>query len=670
MRIGRRFKISSLMYAGFAAVLCLSALVGGASLYGKSIISGLVHEFEVLVKAVQGVATFEEKMLRTRLAAKDFVQRGDDQAAADVDRFGAEATAFIETLAADPELAGQKPALDALATEARAYLDAFRDAAALQNRLETRVDGALNPAASAVDISLARLIDGASSSSDGIAVQAAGRAKASWLAARLEIERFLKTGDPTQAESALSELNRVDDEINAMATGGAGAQTAALASGLEAEVAAYREAVQVIADIKTQRDRLVADRLEVIGGEIVTRARAIVTENTEREYAVQDELDSTNATMTWIVVGVIVVAVLIGVALASTIARSITVPVSAMTAAMKRLADKDLSIPVPATDYKNEIGAMSAAVQVFKDNMIRADELAAAEEAQRADRERRARQIEDLTRGFDSSVATVLTSVGSASNQLQQTARDMSSVATQTNEQATAVAAASEEASVGVQTVSSSAEELSSAIREISSQLSDARSMTSSAAGEARDTGAIVENLSRVANSIGDVVDLITDIAEQTNLLALNATIEAARAGEAGKGFAVVANEVKSLASQTGKATEHIARQISEVQVETGRAVTAIASISSVIESVDGSAAAVAAAVEEQAAATQEIARSISQVATGTDEVNQNISGVSQAAGTTGESAGQVLDAAGDLSQQSDTLKRLVEDFLTQVRAA
>ena len=375
------------------------------------------------------------------------------------------------------------------------------------------------------------------------------------------------------------------------------------------------------------------------------------------------------ATRVVIVAAALLAALLCG-GLGFAISRNVATPVRRMTGVMGRLADHDLAVEISGTDRGDEIGAMAKAVQVFKVNMIKGDELAAAQKAEQAAKEARTAQVDRLTKSFDGSVNGVMERVAGQATQMKSAAQSLTATAEESTRQACTVATASEQASANVQTVASATEELSSSISEISRQVAQSSRITATAVSEAEKANHMVQGLAEAGQKIGAVVALITDIANQTNLLALNATIEAARAGEAGKGFAVVAAEVKNLANQTAKATEEIGGQIAGVQGATKDAVEAIATIGKTIGEINTIASTIASAVEEQSAATKEIARNVEQAAQGTQEVNANITGVSQAANDTGSAASQVLASAQDLAQQSDDLKVLVGTFLSGIKAA
>jgi len=223
---------------------------------------------------------------------------------------------------------------------------------------------------------------------------------------------------------------------------------------------------------------------------------------------------------------------------------------------------------------------------------------------------------------------------------------------------------------VNVQSVASASEQLSASINDISKQAAHAAGIASGAVNQARATDGTVQGLAQTANRIGEVIGLINDIASQTNLLALNATIEAARAGEAGRGFAVVASEVKSLASQTAKATDDISGQIADIQKVAGEAIEAIQTIGGIIGEVNEVATAIAAAVEEQGAATQEITRSTQQAAQGTKNVSDNIVGVSAGADAAGAAAQNVKAASDMVDAETRQLRGQVDAFLARIRAA
>ncbi|MFZ0780016.1 MAG: methyl-accepting chemotaxis protein, partial [Candidatus Sulfotelmatobacter sp.] len=194
--------------------------------------------------------------------------------------------------------------------------------------------------------------------------------------------------------------------------------------------------------------------------------------------------------------------------------------------------------------------------------------------------------------------------VSAASEELSSTSQQITANSEETSAQAKVVSNATQQVSQNLQTVATGAEEMGASIKEIAKNASEAARIATSAVRVAETTTATVSKLGESSNEIGQVIKVITSIAQQTNLLALNATIEAARAGEAGKGFAVVANEVKELAKETAKATEDISRKIEAIQTDTKAAVEAIASISEVINQVNGISSTIATAVEEQNATT------------------------------------------------------------------
>jgi methyl-accepting chemotaxis protein len=362
--------------------------------------------------------------------------------------------------------------------------------------------------------------------------------------------------------------------------------------------------------------------------------------------------------------------VIVGIGVGYYLIRDVSSGIASIVKPMQALSNGDLTAEVPHQGETTEIGAMAGTLQMFKEALIAkkaADEAASLDADAKIERGRR---VDSITRDFEAMIGQIVETVSSASTQLEASAGTLTSTANRAQELTTAVAAASEEASTNVQSVASATEELTSSVNEISRQVQESALMAGAAVDQARKTNDRVSELSKAAARIGDVVELINTIAGQTNLLALNATIEAARAGEAGRGFAVVASEVKALAEQTAKATGEIGQQIAGIQNATQDSVGAIKEISNTIEKLSEISSTIAAAVEEQGAATQEIARNVQQAAQGTQQVSANITDVQRGAGETGAASSQVLSAAQTLSGDSTRLKLEVGKFLTSVRAA
>ncbi|MBD1548745.1 methyl-accepting chemotaxis protein [Roseibium aggregatum] len=432
-------------------------------------------------------------------------------------------------------------------------------------------------------------------------------------------------------------------------------QIAAEVDGYEAEFAA----------MLTARDNFQAASAELT--QLSDQVRTQITEMAEQ----QSLASSRQADTALVLIGAaIVAAIAVSILLAFTLTFVIAGPIRRLTDVMARLAGGDTDVEIPSTGQRDEIGAMSRTVQVFRDNDLERQRLEAQTEQAQARQADRQAQVDALIAGFRDSVQGLLGSLDETAQDMDSTARALSDMAARSAEQASNTATASEGASMNVENVAGAAEELSASIGEIGSQVQRTTDIVSSATDAVRDTNGKVQDLAEAANRIGEVVTLIQAIAEQTNLLALNATIEAARAGEAGKGFAVVAAEVKELATQTSNATEEISSQIAAIQGSTTDAVNAISAISSTMEEVDGYTQSIASAVTQQGAATNEISGNVQRASEGTRAVQDNMHDLAETVEQTQAASGSVLTAAGHLGQRSEALKGEIETFLERVAAA
>lgn len=697
-----KLRIGGRLIAGFAVLSAVLAAAVGCTIFAVSDVSGAVNRMVTLRTPVAISSTEMVSNLYSTLATlRGYLLTGDPQGKADRAAMWKELDTAVATFDKMAERF-TNPENKRKWEEAKIKLGEFRAAQAKAESIAFTPDAfpatkiLLTEAAPRADIMFAEITrmineeEGLEATPDRKRLlKAMADTRGNLAAAMSQIRTYLLSGDKAEKEkfarpwenfrrgfaavaaqkSMLTSAQRTALETFDKAFG----ELAPLPEKMFAirDSAQWNAPVQVLATEAAPRARTILDLLNGPKGADGTRSGGIKTNQQLMLEQDAGKVQSDTAFLIWIEWGLLAAGLAAGAAIAFFTVRSITIPVRSMTGVMGRLANGEMSVTIAGVGRFDEIGEMADAVQVFKNNMIEADRLRAAQEEmeKRAEIERRKAML-DIAAKFEASVGGIVNSVTAQATELQATAQSLAATSEETKRQSTTVAAASEQASQNVQTVASATEELSSSVREISLQANNSTRMISDAVAQAKCTDEQVQNLAVSAERIGDVVKLINSIAGQTNLLALNATIEAARAGESGRGFAVVASEVKALAEQTAKATEEIATQIKAMQEATQSSVHAIRSIAETIGKVTENAATIASAVEEQGAATQEIARNVQQAASGSSEVTSNIVGVTQAAQESGAAATQVLASASELSQNSELLKQQVDEFLREVRAA
>jgi methyl-accepting chemotaxis protein len=336
----------------------------------------------------------------------------------------------------------------------------------------------------------------------------------------------------------------------------------------------------------------------------------------------------------WLVGSTLVIGVLVQGLVGWRVGRGILRPLLASVAALRRVAQRDYTVDLPATG-RDEVGQI-------------ADALNAA-----------VSDIRDAVR----TIAHSADSMTGASERLNAISSDVNSSSERTSGQADTVSGSSSLVTQRVREAAEGAQQMTAAIREISGNTSTVAEIAGGAVASAQQTSEAMSKLSTSTDEIGNVIKLITSIAEQTNLLALNATIEAARAGESGKGFAVVASEVKDLAQSTARATEDIGQRIEAIQADTGNAIEAIGRITDVINQINAYQSTIAGAVEEQTATTNELSRLFDEAAQGAQAISQSIELVASTAAQTTDGATATREAAAELAGLATGLHSVVSRF-------
>ncbi|HYD98574.1 MAG TPA: HAMP domain-containing methyl-accepting chemotaxis protein [Alphaproteobacteria bacterium] len=664
-------KTQTKLYSSFGAVIVLMVGLGSVAWQSAERTQQGIDAYSAEAHIALDSAQADTALLEARLAVRRFMGGGG---AADVEAFEAkraEADRHLRRAKSLMQAEDGRRAIDSILSLQADYAAGFDRLVEAKTRRDALNIEILNDLGAKLRKLLTELRQAEIAAGSPQTIAATAQAGESFLLARVVAARFLALKDANEIARVRQEIGVAQKTVAALAPLPLAEGQAARLTQVEAMLARYAAGFDELAALTLEVEALANESMTATGEAIARQSGGVRSAAAQMQERLEAESKAGAASAERDTLALTGLALVLGLVLAWLIGRSIARPVTAMTAAMGRLAEGDTAAAIPAAGRRDEIGAMAAAVQVFRDNMIRnrAMEAEARTAQARAAEERRAAMVR-LADTFEGSVKGIVQVVATAATDMEGAAATLSTSATQASQQAAAVAAASEQASANVQTVAAATEELTVSIAEIGRQVAASTEVAERATAEAERTQETIRGLVGAAQEIGEVVGLISTIAAQTNLLALNATIEAARAGDAGKGFAVVASEVKALATQTARATEEIQSRVGDIRSATGGAETAIEGIGRTIRQMNEIAGNIAAAIDQQGAAALDISGNVSQAAQGTGAVTTNIVGVNQAAAETGSAATQVLSAAGGLSVEAARLRAEVDRFIATVRAA
>ncbi len=658
IRLRLRFRLRTRIFLGFGLLIALLLGIAAFGSYGLSVVGEEIDKMDGIAGNANRLQDLALRMEVIQRGLAIYRVEADAASMSELTDSEKRAMTVLEESAQNTFSEQRRAMFNGVIAKLRSAMDQrARFASLIDTGLAER--GKLLATGAKLRTGITTLMDAAAGTGNPTDAASATSARAALLAVEATGSGFLASRDPAAvaafktdaaaAEKALSELDRLGSPA-----------VAPLVTTLALYRATFEKAAGTLIEaesIYTGQLRPNVQEMQATTAQLLGRLLTGFNSTSAKAYAISADTLTKQ-------LGFSAAATVVGMILALLIARTISRPVNRMTGAMAKLAAGDTASEIPGRDNTDEIGEMARAVEVFRQQAIEKNSLAAAQERERAAKERRQKAMDMHTQDFGRTVSGVMAGFMAASANMRQAAADVAQGARKTRASTSSTVEAAMASSRDLGSVAEATQQMALSITEISNQVSHVTVSVQSAVSRASETDSKVAGLSEAADRIGDVVRIITDIAGQTNLLALNATIEAARAGEAGKGFAVVAGEVKALASQTARATEQISTQIVAIRGATEEAVTAVREVGSAIAEVETVASAIAAAVEEQAAATREITNSVQLVTATTSASTESMREVLSIAEATDASSLAATQASEEVGRTAETLRSEVTDFL------